>query len=84
MAKTTYKDWLKTKSDHLIRQSLCKQIQADPDGYVANRDIGFYCAGKKNLVMGADRYLVKALSCDIDDEDEKGELWLNLGHVYQL
>ncbi|MCG8510591.1 MAG: hypothetical protein MI741_15320 [Rhodospirillales bacterium] len=41
----------RAKADRRYRQELSERIQADPDGYEPNRDMGLYCARMKNFIL---------------------------------
>ncbi|MCG8511976.1 MAG: TIGR04372 family glycosyltransferase [Rhodospirillales bacterium] len=56
-------------SDLAVRKELLQRLDADPQGYHANLDMGFYCAERRDLFYQAEPYLSKALSFgQIDDK----------------
>lgn len=56
---------------------LTRELQADPNGYATNKNIGLHLAKKRNFLIQAEPHLRKALSYSIEDTDRKKMLaWL--------
>lgn len=64
-------------------QALWKAVQADPDGYLSNRNFGLYCAKIRTITPLSEPYLLKALSGDAPPDDVP-ELLEALGGVYSI
>lgn len=70
-------------ADFAHRKRLWARLTVDPDGYETNRDFGLYCASRRNFIVKAEPYLIKALACAGHDPDDDRELLLSLGEVYK-
>ena len=56
---------------------LVRELQAEPDGYATNKNMGLHLAKKRNFLIQAEPHLRKALSYDIKDRDRMKMLaWL--------
>ncbi len=68
------------------RQALLDRLQADPDGYESNLEMGLYCAKHRDLLMQAEPFLLKALAHNrIEEKTEPllvalGEIQLRRGN----
>jgi len=65
------------------RQALWNALEADPEGYLSNRNFGLYCARIRTLTPLSEPYLLKALSGNPPQEDMP-ELLEALGGVYNI
>jgi putative glycosyltransferase (TIGR04372 family) len=70
--------------DFDLRKRLWARLKADPDGYETNRDVGLYCASRRNLIVGAEPYLLKALACGRRVDADDHEMLFSLGEVYKV
>lgn len=74
---------IQAEEDFALRKRLWDRLQADPEGYEANRDFGLYCSSRRRFVVHAKPYLLKALNFGPNDADRQ-DLLSNLGEIYRV
>ncbi|MEO5337257.1 MAG: TIGR04372 family glycosyltransferase [Magnetospirillum sp. WYHS-4] len=68
-----------------LRARLWARLDAEPDSYAANRDVGLYCLGKRNLVLMGEEPLLAALRLGrLRDGEETRAILHGLGHINSL